>query len=113
MLTTQLRRFVAGKYRFNFTVMNGVAINSTSSFLVPWGGMRLSPLGVSANAGLLYQPRMKDDECVTVGGIRIGRGNRSTRKKLAPVPLCSPQIPHYMMRARTWAAVVGSRQLTA
>jgi hypothetical protein len=25
--------------------------------------------------GLLYQPRIIDDECGAVGGIRIGRGN--------------------------------------
>jgi hypothetical protein len=45
--------------------------------------------------GLLYQPRMiDDDECGAVGGKRLGRGNRSTRRKPAPVPLCPPQIPH-------------------
>jgi hypothetical protein len=27
-----------------------------------------------------------DDECGAVGGIRIGRGNRSTRRKPDPVP---------------------------
>jgi hypothetical protein len=60
--------------------------------------------------GLLYQPRMiDDDECGAVGGMRIGRGNRSTRRKPAPVPLCPPQIPYNQTRA----AVVGSRQLTA
>jgi hypothetical protein len=42
-------------------------------FLVSWGGVRLSPLATSAN---------------------ICRGNRSTRRKPAPVPLCLPQIPH-------------------
>jgi hypothetical protein len=26
--------------------------------------------------------------------MRIGRGNRSTRRKPAPVPPCSPQNPH-------------------
>jgi hypothetical protein len=31
--------------------------------------------------GLLYQPRVIDDECGTVGGIRIGRRDWSTRKK--------------------------------
>jgi hypothetical protein len=37
--------------------------------------------------GLLYQPRMIDDDnCGTVGGIRIGRGHGSTRGKPAPVP---------------------------
>jgi hypothetical protein len=28
---------------------------------------------------LLYQPGMIDDECEAVGGMRIGRGDRSTR----------------------------------
>jgi hypothetical protein len=27
------------------------------------------------------------------GGMKIGRGNRSTRKKPAPASLCPPQIP--------------------
>jgi hypothetical protein len=45
--------------------------------------------------------------------MRIGRGNRSTWRKPAPVPLCPPQIPHHLTRARTRAAVEGSRRLTA
>jgi hypothetical protein len=60
---------------------------------------------------LLYQPWTIDDECGTVGGIRIGRGNRSSRRKPAPMPLCPPQIPHNMTWARTRAAVLGSRGL--
>jgi hypothetical protein len=63
--------------------------------------------------GLLYQPPMIDDECGVVCGIRIGRGNRSTRNKPAPVPLCPPQIPYDLTWDRTRAAAVGSRQLTA
>jgi hypothetical protein len=42
----------------------------------------------------------------------IGRGNRSTRRKHAPVPLCPPQTP-YAARTRTRAAGVGSQRLTA
>jgi hypothetical protein len=42
----------------------------------------------------------------------IGRGNRSTRRTPAPVPLCPPQTPH-AARARTRAAAVGSQRLTA
>jgi hypothetical protein len=34
-----------------------------------------------------------DDKCGSVGGIIIGRENRSTRRKLASVPLCPPQTP--------------------
>jgi hypothetical protein len=45
--------------------------------------------------------------------MRIGRGNRSTRRKPAPVPLLSPQIPHDLNQVRTRASVVGSRRLTA
>jgi hypothetical protein len=44
-----------------------------------------------------------DGECEAVGGI-IGRGNRSTNWKLAPLPLCLPQIPHYLTRGQTQAA---------
>jgi hypothetical protein len=29
------------------------------------------------------------------GGMKIGRGNRSTRRKPAPAPLCPPQIPMF------------------
>jgi hypothetical protein len=64
--------------------------------------------------GLLYQLRMIDDEeCGAFGGKRIGRGNGITRRKLAPVPLCPPQIPHDLTWARTRAAAVGIQWLTA
>jgi hypothetical protein len=59
-----------------------------------WSGVRLGPLGTSANTGLLYQPWMRDDECETVRGMRIGGGNRSTLREPAPISLCPPQIPH-------------------
>jgi hypothetical protein len=42
----------------------------------------------------------------------IGRGNRSTWRKPAPVPLCPPQTLH-AARTRTRAATVGSQRLTA
>jgi hypothetical protein len=54
-----------------------------------------------------------DDECGAAGGMRIGRGNRSTRNKPFPVPLCPPQIPYDLTWARSRAAVLGSRRLTA
>jgi hypothetical protein len=86
----------------------------TFFFSVPLGGVRLSPLGTSATVGLLYQPRMiDDDDYGVVGGIRIGRGNRNTRRKPAPEPLFPPQIPHDLTWDRTRAAAVGSRRLTA
>jgi hypothetical protein len=77
-------------------------------------GVGLSPLGTAATSGLLYKPQMIDEgDCEAIGGMRIGRGNRSTRRKPAPAPLCPPQIPHDQTRARTRAAVVGSQRLTA
>jgi hypothetical protein len=61
--------------------------------------VRLSPLDTSATVGLLYQPQMiNDDDYGAIGGMRIGRGNRSTRRKPAPVPLCPPQIPHDLVQ---------------
>jgi hypothetical protein len=54
-----------------------------------------------------------DDECGAVGGMKIARGNGSTRREPASVPLCSPQIPYDLTWARTRAAAVGSRRLTA
>jgi hypothetical protein len=47
------------------------------------------------------------------GGMKISGGNRSTRRKPAPAPLCPPQIPLDPTRARIRAAAVGSQRLTA
>jgi hypothetical protein len=50
----------------------------------------MSPLGTVATTDLLYQPQMIDDgDCEAIGGIKIGRGNWSTRRKPATAPLCS------------------------
>jgi hypothetical protein len=75
--------------------------------------MRLSPLVRRLLTGLVYRPRMIDDECGAFGGMRIGRGKRNTRRKPIPVPLCPPQIPHDLTWDRTRATAVGSRLLTA
>jgi hypothetical protein len=63
--------------------------------------------------GLLYQPRMISDDWAVVGGMKIGKRNRSTLRKPAPIPLCPPQIPNNLTWDRTRAAAVGSRRLTA
>jgi hypothetical protein len=71
-------------------------------FLVRWDWVHLvlRPLLV-----LWYQPQMTDDgDCGAIGGMRICRGNRRTRRKPTPVPLCPPQIPHDQTWARTRAA---------
>jgi hypothetical protein len=52
-------------------------------------------LGTAATTGLFYQPRMTGDgDCGEIGGRKTGSGNRSTRRKRAPGPLCPLQIPH-------------------
>jgi hypothetical protein len=53
----------------------------------------LSPLGIAAtNRSIVPTPGDFDDG--ELGGMMIGRGNRSTRRKPAPVPLCPSQTPH-------------------
>jgi hypothetical protein len=53
----------------------------------------LSPLGTAATSGLLYKPQIIDaGDCGAIGGMKIGRGNRSTQRKPAPAPLCPPQV---------------------
>jgi hypothetical protein len=57
-------------------------------------GLGLSPLGTATTSGLLYKPQMiHEGDCGAIRGMKIGRGNRSTRRKLAPAPRCPPQIP--------------------
>jgi hypothetical protein len=51
-------------------------------------------------------PDPDDDERGAVGGM-LGKGTRSSGRTSSPVPLCPPQIPHDLTRARTRAAVVG------
>jgi hypothetical protein len=50
-------------------------------FFIIISGMGLSPLGTAATSGLLYKPQMLDEgDCGAIGGMKIGRGNRSTRR---------------------------------
>jgi hypothetical protein len=45
-------------------------------FFIILSGVRLSPLGITATTGLLYQPQMIDEDgCGAIGGMKIGRGN--------------------------------------
>jgi hypothetical protein len=92
------------------------ACNSEHNFLIIIiiSGVGLSPLGTAATSGLLYKPQMIDEgDYGAIDGIKVGRGNRNTRRKPAPAPLCPPQIPYDQTRARTRPAAVGSQRLTA
>jgi hypothetical protein len=64
-----------------------------------------------SKCSLLYQPQIIDNECGVIGGMTIGRGQWSTRRKPTPAPLCPKQIPHYLIWARTWAYKVGTEKL--
>jgi hypothetical protein len=56
------------------------------------GEVQLGPLGTAAtNRPIVQASGDYDDE---IGGMMAGRGNGSTRRKPAPVPLCPSQIPH-------------------
>jgi hypothetical protein len=90
------------------------AVSATEYFfIVILSGVRMSSLGTAATIGLLYQPHMiYDGDCGAIDGMQIGRGNRSIRRKPAPVPLCPPQILHDQTRARTRVAAVGNQRLT-
>jgi hypothetical protein len=71
--------------------------------------VQLGPLGtVANNMPIVPGPGVYDDR--EIGGM-IGRGNRRTREKPAPVLLCPPQISH-AARTRIRAAAVGSQRLS-
>jgi hypothetical protein len=54
------------------------------------GGVQLGPLGTVATNGTIV-PAPGDYDDGEIGGMMIGRGNRSTLRKAAPVQLCPPQ----------------------
>jgi hypothetical protein len=56
-----------------------------------WGGVQLGPLGTAATNRPIV-PTLGGYDDGEISGM-IGKGNRSTRRKPAPVPLCSPQTP--------------------
>jgi hypothetical protein len=70
----------------------------------------LDPLGtVATNRPIVPAPGDYDE--AEIGGMMTGRGNRSTRRKSAPMLLCPPQTPHVALM-QTWATAVGSQSLT-
>jgi hypothetical protein len=88
-------------------------VKSNCKFFFNWYSGRWSPIGSTRHCchqwPIVTAPGDYDDG--EIGGM-IGRGNRSTRRKPAPVPLCPPQTPH-AARTRTRSAAVGSQRLTA
>jgi hypothetical protein len=72
----------------------------------------MGPFGTSATEWPIV-PAPGDFDDGEFGGMKIGKGNRSTRRKPAPAPLCPPQIPLDHTLARNRAAAEGNRRLTA
>jgi hypothetical protein len=84
------------------------AIHVSTFFLIGirGGGVQLGPFGTAAtNRPIVSAPGDYDGEM-------ISRGNRSTRRTPAQMPLCPPKTPH-AARTRTRVAAVGSQRLTA
>jgi hypothetical protein len=55
----------------------------------------MGPLGTATtNRPIVQAPGDYDNG--EIGGMMIGRGNRSTRRNPAAVPLCLPLTPHAM-----------------
>jgi hypothetical protein len=52
---------------------------------------KLGPLGTSVTEWPIV-PAPGDYDDGEIGGMKIGRGHESTRRKPAPAPLCPPQI---------------------
>jgi hypothetical protein len=61
--------------------------------LYPPTGVQLGPLSTAATNRHIV-PALGDYDDGKIGGMMIGRGNRRTRRKPAPVPLCPPQTTH-------------------
>jgi hypothetical protein len=76
------------------TNLSAVTPNDFYFFLIQivGSGAQLGPLGTSAT-NWPSLPAPADNEDGEFGGMMIGRGNRSTRRKPALVSLCPPQIP--------------------
>jgi hypothetical protein len=78
--------------------------NDPSNFnviLLVGGGFQLGPLGTSATNWAIV-PAPGDYEDGEFDGMMIRRGNRSTRRKPAPVSLCPPQSPHELTGREAW-----------
>jgi hypothetical protein len=66
----------------------------THGIRIVGGGVQLGPLGTAAtNRPIVPTPGDYDGG---FGGMMIDTGNRITRRKPVPVPICSTQLPHVL-----------------
>jgi hypothetical protein len=61
------------------------------------GGVQLGSLGTTATSRPIV-PAPGDYDDGAFGGMMIGMGNRTTRRKRVPLPLSPPQTPHPLPR---------------
>jgi hypothetical protein len=91
-----LKRIVSNRLDFNFppqsTTLRSHSYSKQRTILLRFCSyFGIKPTAVT-NRPIVPTPGDYDDG--ETGGMMIGRGNRSTRRKPAPVPLCPPQTPH-------------------
>jgi hypothetical protein len=82
-------------------------------FFVSWGGVRLCSLATSATVWPFISVQ-DDDKRWWMWSICVmsGKLNRISRRNYAQIPLCLPQIPQDITRARTLASAVKNHTLT-
>jgi hypothetical protein len=78
----------------NYETHHYAALSSLILFPSHSGGVASIPgsLGTSATEWPIV-PAPGDCDCGAIGGMKIGRGNRSARRKPAPEQFCPPNIP--------------------
>jgi hypothetical protein len=83
--------------RLSFNDKSSVHVSAVSllGFLFVHLSVYLSMLSVLTLYTYIVHDRMINGYGAA-GGRRLGRGNKSTRRKPAPVPLFPPQTPHYL-----------------
>jgi hypothetical protein len=97
---------IAGNNDRKLTTTHRDQQNKQFFFNLHSGGWNQGPLDTAATKWPIVSAP-GDFDNGEIGGM-IGRGNRSTRRKPAPVTLCPPQTPH-AARTRTRAAAVGRK----
>jgi hypothetical protein len=76
-------------FLFNYFHWKIINLNFLFYIIINLSRMRLS----QSTTGPFYHhqiTRIDNGDCGVIGGMKIGKGQRSTRRKLAPVQLCPP-----------------------
>jgi hypothetical protein len=76
-------------YNFRSCYCSEICCYGTKVWYTWGGGVQLGPLGTMATNWPIV-PALGDYEGGEFGGMMIVRGNRTTRRKPAPVPFCLP-----------------------